>query len=128
MLGDAHGLDHVVVGFLRVLAEDLDPAGVARAHGVGVVAVDVDGGGQGAVDDHHDDGQAHRGRDVQDLPHQGQAADDVAVMTRAPAAAAPTQALMALCSLSTGTNSVLTRPSATNWEKVCTVAVCGVIG
>ena len=39
--------------------------------------------------------------------------EEVAVMTRAPADDAPTQALMALCSLSTVTNSVSTSPSAT---------------
>ncbi len=37
----------------------------------------------------------------------------VAVQVRAPARLAPTTALMALCSLSTVTNSVSTSPSAT---------------
>ena len=32
-------------------------------------------------------------------PHEGQTDEEVQVMTRAPAAPAPTQALMALCSL-----------------------------
>ncbi len=49
-------------------------------------------------------------------------------MTRAPAAAAPQQADIALCSLSTATNSVLTLPSATYSAKRSTISVCGVIG
>ena len=47
----------------------------------------------------------------------------VAVITRAPAAEAPTHALIAECSLSTVTNSVSTNPSATNWENSCTTSV-----
>ena len=39
--------------------------------------------------------------------------DEVAVMVLAPAASEPMQALMALCSLSTGMNSVSTCPFAT---------------
>ena len=49
VLGDAVRLDHVVVGFLVVLGKDLNPAGVSGAHGVGMVAVDVDRAGEGAV-------------------------------------------------------------------------------
>jgi hypothetical protein len=44
--------------------------------------------------------------------------DAVAVITLAPAAAAAVQALAAECSDSTGTNSVSTKPSATNCEKI----------
>jgi len=39
--------------------------------------------------------------------------EEVAVIVRAPPAAEPITALMALCSLSTVTNSLLTLPSAT---------------
>ena len=42
---------------------------------------------------------------------------DVAVIALAPAASAPTQALIALCSLSTATNSVSTVPLLTKVEK-----------
>jgi hypothetical protein len=63
----------VVVGLLNVLGEDLHPAAVARAHRVGVVAVDVDVARQRAVDDRQDHGLAHRGDDVEDLPHQRKA-------------------------------------------------------
>ncbi len=52
----------------------------------------------------------------------------VAVNALAPAAEAPTQLLMALCSLSTGTNSVSTSPSATYSLKRSTMIVWGVIG
>ncbi len=52
----------------------------------------------------------------------------VAVMARAPAAEAPTAALMAECSLSTGTNSVVTAPSATKLEKRMTMSVWGEMG
>jgi hypothetical protein len=48
---------------------------------------------------------------------------EVAVMTRAPAAAAPMQALIAECSDSTVTYSVCTRPSATNFAYSSTMVV-----
>ena len=53
---------------------------------------------------------------------------DVAVMTRAPAAEAPTHALIAECSDSTVTYSVWTRPLATNFANSSTMVVWGVIG
>ena len=49
-------------------------------------------------------------------------------MALAPAASAPIQALIALCSLSTATNSVSTCPLLTNVEKYCGISVDGVIG
>ncbi len=54
--------------------------------------------------------------------------DEVAVMTRAPAAEAPMHALIAECSDSTVTYSVWTRPLATNFANSSTMVVCGVIG
>ena len=54
--------------------------------------------------------------------------EEVAVMVRAPPAAEPITALMALCSLSTVTNSVPTLPSATICAKSWTTSVCGVMG
>src|SRR4030042_6964257 len=54
--------------------------------------------------------------------------EDVAVIVLAPAAAAPTHALIALCSDSTGIISVFTLPSATYWQNPITISVCGVIG
>src|SRR5699024_10585228 len=53
---------------------------------------------------------------------------DVAVMALAPAASAPMHALIALCSLSTATNSVSTSPLSTYVEKYCGISVDGVIG
>ena len=53
---------------------------------------------------------------------------DVAVIALAPAADAPIVADIALCSLSTATNSVSTSPFATNVEKYCGISVDGVIG
>ena len=61
---------HQVVGLLRVLGEELDHAGVADQHRVGVVAVDVDRPGERAVADRHHDRRAHRRGDVDDLRHQ----------------------------------------------------------
>ena len=55
-------------------------------------------------------------------------AEEVAVTARAPAASAPMQADMELCSDSTGTNSVLTSPSATYWAKYWGISVEGVMG
>ncbi len=54
--------------------------------------------------------------------------EEVAVKVRAPAAAEPTQALMALCSLSTGMNSASRWPSATSSERCSTMWVWGVMG
>ena len=71
-LGDAHRLDDVVVDLLGVLGVELNPARVTGPHGVGVVAVDVEGGREGPVDHGHDDGQMQRGGDVDHLPHEGQ--------------------------------------------------------
>ena len=50
------------------------------------------------------------------------------VIALAPAACAPIHALIALCSLSTATNSVSTLPFATKVEKYCGISVEGVIG
>ena len=49
-------------------------------------------------------------------------------MVRAPAAAAPTAALMAECSLSTRIISAVASPLATNSANLCIISVCGVIG
>jgi len=49
-------------------------------------------------------------------------------MVRAPAAAAPTAADMAECSLSTRIISVVDSPLATNSAYLCIISVCGVMG
>ena len=49
MFRDAVSLDHVVVSFLVIFCEDLDPAGIPGAHGVGVVTIDVDRAGERTV-------------------------------------------------------------------------------
>ena len=72
MLGYADGLEAVVVSLLVILAVDLDPARVAAAHGVLMVAVDVDGAGQRAVDRGHHDGKPIARGDEEHLPHQGE--------------------------------------------------------
>ena len=54
--------------------------------------------------------------------------EEVAVRLLAPAASAPIAALMELCSLSTGMNSVSTCPFATKDAKYCGISVDGVIG
>ena len=70
MLRDPRRHHREVVGLLRVLGEELDRAGVAHEHRVGVVGVDVDRAGERAVADRHHDRRAHRGGDVDDLGHQ----------------------------------------------------------
>ena len=55
-------------------------------------------------------------------------AEAVAVATLPPAAEAPMQSDIALCSDSAQTYSVLTSPLATNSAKFYTIMVCGVIG
>ena len=54
--------------------------------------------------------------------------DDVAVIVRAPARAAPTAALIAECSDSTFTSSACASPSATCFAKPWMIGVCGVMG
>ena len=54
--------------------------------------------------------------------------DDVAVITLPPAADAPMQALIALCSLSTSIISVFTSPFDTKLVNLCIMSVAGVIG
>src|SRR5579859_7126919 len=54
--------------------------------------------------------------------------DDVAVIVRAPASAAPIAALIAECSDSTSTSSPCARPCATNVANPWMIGVCGVIG
>ena len=128
VLGDLESDDRVVVGLLRRLGEQHDPAGIAGAHGVAVVAVDVDRRGQRAVRVGHDDGQAHAGGDVELLPHER---ETLARRRRHDASAggdAPMHALIAECSDSTVTYSVCTRPCATNLANSWTMVVCGVIG
>jgi len=73
VLSDPEGHDGVVVGLLDVLGEKLYPAAVPRAHGVGVIAMDVDGSGQGPVGHGHDHRKAHGSSDVKHLPHECQA-------------------------------------------------------
>ena len=73
VLSNAEGAHRVVVGLLGVLGKHYDPTGVAHAHDVGVVGVDVDGRRDGAVDVGHDDGQAHAGGDGQLLVHERKA-------------------------------------------------------
>ena len=72
MLGEPRRDQGQVVRLLRVLGEELDHTGVADQHRVGVVAVDVDRPGEGAVAERHHDRRAHRGGDVDDLGHQGE--------------------------------------------------------
>src|ERR1700675_1838703 len=54
--------------------------------------------------------------------------DDVAVIVRAPASAAPIAALIAECSDSTSTSSPCASPCATNVANPWMIGVCGVIG
>ncbi len=55
-------------------------------------------------------------------------AEDVAVIVLAPAASAPIAALIALCSLSTGMNSVVISPFAIMDATNCGISVDGVMG
>ena len=74
ILGDRHRLNVVVIGFLIVLGEDLNPAGIACAHGIRMVVVDVDRTGQCAADQREGDRKAGGRSDVQQLPHQRETA------------------------------------------------------
>ena len=68
----ADGHQCVVVGLLRVFREKHQPAAVGGEHDVRMIAVDVDGGGDGAIGVGHDDGQAQARRDGQLLDHVGE--------------------------------------------------------
>ena len=50
-------LNIVVVNLLVVFRVDLNPAGISRAHAVGMIAVDVDRTGKRAVHQGQNDGQ-----------------------------------------------------------------------
>jgi len=54
--------------------------------------------------------------------------EEVAVIVRAPASAAPMAALIAECSDSTLITSAPARPSATSFEKLSIIGVWGVMG
>jgi hypothetical protein len=73
VLRDPGRHDRQVVGLLRILGEELDDARVPDQHRVRVVAVNVDRPGEGPVGQRHYDRRAHRGGDVDDLGHQGEA-------------------------------------------------------
>jgi hypothetical protein len=67
----ASGRLDVQVGRLLVrLGEELDPAGVARGHGVAVVVPDVDGRADRPVGEGHDDRQSQTGRVVDGFHHE----------------------------------------------------------
>ena len=70
IFGHPEGVEGHVVGFLAVFHEDLDPARVAHRHHVAVIVPDADGAGQSPVGHGHDDGQAQRRRDIEDLLHE----------------------------------------------------------
>ena len=72
LFGEAEGLDVQVSGLLDRLGEQLDPAGVARRHGIAVVVPDVDGGADGPVGQGHDDGQSEPAGVVDGLHHEQQ--------------------------------------------------------
>ena len=113
VLGQTRRKDGQVVGLLRALGEELDRAGVADQHRVGVVAVDVDRAGQRAVAERHHDRRAHRGGDVDDLGHQREALGrGRGHRPRAGERAAAIAALIAECSDSTLIISPWALPSA----------------
>jgi hypothetical protein len=72
-LGDPERLDVQVKRFLVRLGEQLQPAGVAHRHAVGMVVPDVDRGADGTVGHGHHDGQAQPGGVVDRLGHEQQA-------------------------------------------------------
>ncbi len=70
--GNAIGLDDGVQRLLIVLDINLHPAGVSLRQGVGLVAPEGPGQGQGAVDAGHHDGGAGAGGKMKHFVHQGQ--------------------------------------------------------
>ena len=70
LLGDPEGLDVQVERLLVRLGVELDPAGVAHRHGVGVVVPDVDRGSDRPVGDRHHDRQPQARRVVERLGHE----------------------------------------------------------
>ena len=70
VLGEPEGLDVQVERFLVGLRKELDPAGVAHRHAVGVVVPDVDRRADRAVADGHHDRQAETGGVVDRLRHE----------------------------------------------------------
>ena len=73
-LADTHGLKVVVIRFLIGLGKQHDPAGVAHAHRVGMVVVDVDWAGKRAAADGQGDRQAVARGNVEHFGHVAQTA------------------------------------------------------
>ena len=73
MLGESRREHSEVVGLLCALGEQLDRAGIADQHRVGVVAMDVDRARESAVAERHHHRRAHRGGDIDDLRHEREA-------------------------------------------------------
>ena len=71
MFRNAHGENNRFIYFLGIFTIELDPAAVAGAHGIGVVTVDVDIAGEGAVDYRHDNGQPQGSGNIEYFMHQG---------------------------------------------------------
>ena len=72
ILRDRIRLNIVVISLLVVFRIDLDPPGVARAHAVGMITVDIDRSGQRPVHERQHNGQAVTGRKKEFFPHQSQ--------------------------------------------------------
>ena len=70
ILSDAKCHECQVIGFLGVVATQVDPSRIASQVHIGVVAVDVERCSQSAVDDREHDRQAHTARLVEDFYHK----------------------------------------------------------
>jgi len=68
--GNAEGQDVEVGGFLGGFGEELNPAGIAHRHGIGVIIPDVDGCSNGAVADSHHNGKAETGGVIDGFGHE----------------------------------------------------------
>ena len=73
-LGNGERLDIVVIDLLVVLRINLNPARIPRAHGVGMVVIDVDGAGQRTGRNRQHNGKPAGRCHVQKLIHQRQTA------------------------------------------------------
>jgi hypothetical protein len=129
LLGEAEGLDVQVGRLLVGLGVELDPAGVAHRHGVGVVVPDVDRRADGAVADGHDDGQAQARRVVHRLGHEQQAlAGGGGVGARAGRRGADGHRQRGELGFDVDELAVGSSPAFTISPRPSTMCVCGVIG
>ena len=129
VLREPERLQHRVEHLLVALRVELDPAGVALAHRVGVVGPDVPRRRDGPVDHPHHDGSPHPGSPVQELVHEQESlTGGRGVRPCSEAGGADADLEGAVLGLDLDVLRRGAHPTATKSASFSTIEVCGVIG